>query len=43
MKKFLVNHKHFPVNCLLIIAMMFTLIANTFGLPYMAAIGIIKL
>ena len=37
MKKFLVNHKHFPVNGLLIIAMMFTLITNTFGLPYMAA------
>ena len=36
-KKFLVNHKHFPVNGLLIISMMFTLIANTFGLPYMAA------
>ena len=31
-KKFLVNHKHFPVNGLLIISMMFTLIANTFWL-----------
>ena len=36
-KKFVVNHKHFPVDGLLIIAMMFTLITNTFGLPYMAA------
>ena len=36
-KKFVINHKHFPVNSLVIIAMIFTLIANTFGLPYMAA------
>ena len=38
-KRFLVNHKHFPVNGLLIISMMFTLIANTFLVCHIWQLG----